>query len=66
MLMSNDRPRPAATFETEQGAIGCVTDHCTACDAEMTLLGILPPIRLQSAISVFRCSVCNKVISHEM
>jgi hypothetical protein len=67
MLMGNDRLRAAAKFETEQDAKASAIDsHCDVCNAEMTLLGILPPIRFQSAISVFRCEVCNNVISHEI
>jgi hypothetical protein len=67
MLMSNDRLRAAAKFETDKDAnVPALDCRCEACHAEMTLLGILPPIRFQSAISVFRCEVCNNVISHEI
>jgi hypothetical protein len=66
MLMSNDRLRPPDKFDSKQNvktSVAC--GYCDACDAEMTLLGTLPAIRLQSAIHVFRCFACNSVISHE-
>jgi hypothetical protein len=65
MLMSNDG-RHGDTYETERDAPASVASgYCAACDAKMTLLGTLPAIRLQSAIYVFRCFACNRVMSHE-
>jgi hypothetical protein len=68
MLMGNDRLL-AATLDTKQDAkasTACVSGYCDTCDAEMTLLGTLPAIRLQSAVHVFRCFACNSVMSHEI
>jgi hypothetical protein len=39
---------------------------CEECDLEMVLLGKLPGVALRVAVRVFRCYVCNKVISEEM
>jgi hypothetical protein len=65
--MAIDERLRATKFGAEQEAKAALADgHCSACDAEMTLLGTLPPIRLQSAINVFRCPVCNAVSSYEL
>jgi hypothetical protein len=39
---------------------------CEKCDLEMVLLGKLPGVALHVAVRVFRCYVCNNVISEEM
>jgi hypothetical protein len=63
----DERLRRVTKFDTEQDAKAALADgHCSACHAEMTLLGTLPPIRLLSAINVFRCPVCNAVTSYEI
>jgi len=66
MLVENDSVCAAARFAPEQGATDSLSGvYCETCGAEMTLLGTLPPIRLRSAINVFRCFACNHVTSHE-
>jgi hypothetical protein len=36
---------------------------CEKCTAEMKLLGAFPAIALHMAVKIFRCNVCNNVIS---
>jgi hypothetical protein len=38
---------------------------CEKCDLEMTLLGHLPAFALQAAVRIFRCYVCDNVVSEE-
>jgi hypothetical protein len=67
MLVDNDSVRHAAKFAAEQGTAASIAGVlCETCGAEMTLLGTLPPIRLRSAINVFRCTSCNHVTSREI
>jgi hypothetical protein len=39
--------------------------RCNKCGADMTPLSNLPPFRGAAAIRVFRCYVCNNVVSEE-
>ena len=66
MLVDNDSVRATATFVSEQSANRTIYIHCETCNAEMTLLATLPPIRLRAAINVFRCFACNHVTSYEI
>jgi hypothetical protein len=65
MLVDNDSVRHTTKFVSEQSAEGAIDLHCETCNAEMTLLATLPPIRLRSAINVFRCFACNHVTSQD-
>lgn len=37
--------------------------RCESCEAEMKLLAELPALSIRAAIKVFRCYVCNRVVS---
>ncbi len=37
--------------------------RCEKCDAEMKQLAELPALSIRAAIKVFRCYVCNHVVS---
>ena len=39
--------------------------RCERCRAEMTQLGELPALSLHAAIKVFRCYVCDHVVSDQ-
>jgi hypothetical protein len=39
--------------------------RCGKCDWELTLLGNLPAVAMYAAARVFRCYVCNNVVSEE-
>ena len=37
--------------------------RCEKCDAEMKQLGELPALSIHAAIKVFRCYICDHVVS---
>jgi hypothetical protein len=39
--------------------------RCDKCDAEMTHLSDLPPLSAAPPIRIFRCYVCNHVVSED-
>jgi hypothetical protein len=39
---------------------------CEKCNAEMTLLGVLPALSIHTAIKVFRCYACDHVAAERL
>jgi hypothetical protein len=39
--------------------------HCAKCSAEMRQLGVLPALSIRAAIKVFRCFVCDHVVTEQ-
>jgi hypothetical protein len=58
-----DVPLIALTAAAIAESIPC--RRCDKCDSEMTHLSDLPPLAASPPIRIFRCYVCNHVVSED-
>jgi hypothetical protein len=56
---------PDANAPSGSGAANIPSRICEICEAEMTHLSDLPSYLGRAAIRIFRCYVCNNVVSED-